>query len=280
MERTQWVIAYASVMGALHVRENIPCQDSCACKSFSNGWGIAVVADGAGSCTHSHIGSAKVTELAVKVFSALMGEKKWDRLGRLPSEDEWRGLAYSAVVGIRQGLEKFAKEKNLALLSLSSTLIAVIYSPIGLLVTHIGDGRAGYFNGKEWQSILQPFNGETASETIFLTSDVWIGDEKGIYIESRVIADRVEAFTLLSDGCEKGAFEVNMYDEVRERYYDPNKPFANFFNPNLKGLLSLHKEKKSQADINKLWESFLTAGTIRFKHEPDDKTMVLGVLVP
>jgi len=40
----------------------------------------------------------------------------------------------------------------------------------------------------------------------------------------------------------------------------------------------LHKEGKTQEEINKLWSGFLTNGTAQFKTETDDKTMILGVL--
>ena len=52
-----WVVAYASVIGNGHLLMNLPCQDSNVHKQLNNTWGVAVVADGAGSAAKSDIGS-------------------------------------------------------------------------------------------------------------------------------------------------------------------------------------------------------------------------------
>ncbi|MBK7438376.1 MAG: protein phosphatase 2C domain-containing protein [Saprospiraceae bacterium] len=48
------------------------------------------------------------------------------------------------------------------------------FSKSGLICSHIGDGRAGYQdNENTWHSVLEPFKGEEANQTIFITSDIW-----------------------------------------------------------------------------------------------------------
>jgi hypothetical protein len=73
---------------------------------------------------------------------------------------------------------------------------------------------------------------------------------------------------------------VNIWDEEQQKYHDPNRPYTRFFEPNVQGLLQLHKEQKSQEEINSIWGSFLTNGNKSFKHETDDKTMILAIAVP
>ena len=64
-----------------------------------------------------------------------------------------------------------------------------------------------------------------------------------------------------------------------EKYEDLNEPFDRFFNPNMQGLLQLHKENKSQEEINELWADFLKVGHPQFKTEMDDKTLIMAVRI-
>lgn len=273
-----WTVAYASVIGSSHIQMNLPCQDSCAYEPLNENWGVAVVCDGAGSATHSHLGSQMTATLASKYFSELVKTQGWHEADEFPSETIWKGSAVVALRKVREGLGKLAEAENLKINALGSTVIVVVHSPKGLLIAHIGDGRAGYSNGTEWKSCIEPFQGAEANETVFITSDIWTEEEIHNYVRTDIIKDKVVAFTLLSDGCEKSSFEVNIFDSRKNKFFDLNKPFPKFFEPNVKGLKMLHKEGKTQDEINQLWSRFLTNGTAQFKTETDDKTMILGVL--
>lgn len=273
-----WTVAYASVIGNMHVQMNLPCQDSSAYEALNENWGIAVVCDGAGSATHSHLGSETTAVLALRYFKELVTTQGWHKADEFPSETIWKGSAIVALRKVREGLGKVAEAENVKINALGSTIIVVVHSPNGLLITHIGDGRAGYSNGTEWKSCIEPFQGAEANETVFITSDIWGEDEIHQYARTHIIKDKIVAFTLLSDGCEKSSFEVNIFDSRKNKFFDLNKPFPKFFEPNVKGLKMLQKEGKTQEEINKLWSGFLTNGTAQFKTETDDKTMILGVL--
>ena len=277
MSKTNWTVAYASVMGNLHVKEDIPCQDSCEYLPIGKNYGIAVVADGAGSSPNSHIGSRLAVKSATKYFKELVEEYKWFEKGILPEGASWQMKSIKAFRKVKKDLDDLAEKHEVNPMTLACTLIVVIHSPDALLVTHIGDGRAGYSNGKEWKAIINPYQGDEANETIFITSAIWEDDAVNKFIRSYIVKDEIKAFTLLTDGCEKGSFEVNLYDEEKDKYYDPNRPFAKFFNPNVKGLKMLRKDGKTQEEINELWSTFLEKGTTQFQKEIDDKTMILGV---
>ena len=93
-----------------------------------------------------------------------------------------------------------------------------------------------------------------------------------------MITENVKAFCLLSDGCEKASFECNLYDKDKEIYFDPNIPFKEFFHKNVNvHLPNMHKEGKTQEQINELWHNFLMSGNPKLKVELDDKTMILAV---
>jgi hypothetical protein len=84
---------------------------------------------------------------------------------------------------------------------------------------------------------------------------------------------------LLSDGCEKSAFECYLYDKEKGKYYDPNRPYPKFLDPNINAIKLLAKQNKTQEEMNLLWLSFLEGGNPQLKNETDDKTMILGVLI-
>ncbi len=276
--KNNWTVAYASVIGNMHVDMNLPCQDSSTYEAINEDWGVAVVCDGAGSASHSHLGSALTAKMALKHFVELVKMQAWHEAEELPSDELWEGTAIVALRKVRESVGQLAEAENLKANALASTVIVMVHSKNGLLVSHIGDGRAGFFNGQEWKTAMNPFQGSEANETVFLTSDIWGEDEIVNYVRSSVIRENVEAFTLLTDGCEKSSFEVNIFDSRKNKFFDLNKPFPKFFNPNMKGLRMLNKEGKTQEEINNLWSGFLTNGTAQFKTETDDKTMILGVL--
>lgn len=277
----QWVVAYASVIGNGHIQQNIPCQDNCAHKKLENSpWGIAVVCDGAGSAAHSEIGSDFVSRNALHCLEEVVLRRKWETAESLPSEADWREESLKALQIVWQRLSTFAKENGYNMQDLACTTLTILYSPFAILVAHIGDGRATYLDGNEWKTLIVPFKGSEANQTVFITSNIWTKEGVDIYIRTHINRGDIRAFGLLSDGCEKGSFEVNIYDEETGKYKDLNRPFIRFFEPNRLGLLQLHKENKTQDEINALWKNFLLEGNKAFKHEVDDKTMILGVLIP
>lgn len=273
-----WTIVGTSVIGNSHISMDLPCQDSNKYVYLRQGWGIAITSDGAGSAKHSDVGSRIVVERGIHYFQSVIEQKKWIENGLLPTEAEWTSIAYTTLKAVRDDLEKFSVSKNLDFKSLSATIVVVIHSPYGFLVTHVGDGRAGYKDDTgAWNALITPHKGEEANQTIFLTSDFWNLSYyvmSGVMVpESHVCLCKPQAFTLMSDGCEHTAWQCNMKDEKTGRYYDPNKPFDRFFNPLIDDLVL-----ESQDDLKNRWSKFIISGNSSFMNEPDDKTMILGVL--
>ncbi|MGJ0303582.1 protein phosphatase 2C domain-containing protein [Aliarcobacter cryaerophilus] len=74
MSGNSWNGWGVSEIGPLHIKENIPNQDSCVVKKFS--WGIVgVVCDGLGSKKYSHIGSKALVDAIVKTAQLFDFEK-------------------------------------------------------------------------------------------------------------------------------------------------------------------------------------------------------------
>lgn len=277
----QWLVVSASVPGKLHT-DNIPpvpCQDSHLYRDLGEGWGVAVVCDGAGSKEHSHLGSRFVAERAIKHFEEIVKEKGWQSQSMLPEREQWHELSKKAFAKIRSELEEYARrEHNVDSGSLSCTVIVVVHSPVGILASHIGDGRAAFCNANnEWKAVITPHKGEEANQTVFLTSVDWQRPDG--YIESTVFRERPLAFALLSDGCESHSFEVNIFDKVENKYTDPNRPYPGFFQPLVATLRDLRRNSMPGDQIGAMWRSFIESGNERIREEGDDKTLILGVLV-
>lgn len=272
------VVVGTSTIGNSHISMGLPCQDNCKYTYIKERWGIAIVSDGAGSAKHSEIGSRIVVERGMHYFQSVIRQKKWIENNVLPTDAEWASIAYTTLKAIRDDMEAFANTKKVELGSLSATIIVVIHTPMGFLTTHVGDGRAGYKDDtKEWKSLITPHKGEEANQTIFLTSDFW---KVPYYVmsgamvpESHVVRCHPVAFTLMSDGCEHTAWQCNMRNEKSGMYYDPNKPYDRFFNPLIADL-----SNNMEADLKVRWARFIMSGNSSFKNEPDDKTMILGII--
>ncbi len=282
----KWFVVGASAIGKSHIKNSDPCQDNHFCQEVENGWGLAICCDGAGSAKNSHIGAAYVTsEIGPEFFKKLITGKEWYKDGELPSEEEWNHVARKGFEQIYSSLERFCRIRKLEIASVACTVIIVIFSPVGLLVAHIGDGRAGFCNEEgEWKSIITPHKGEEVNHTVFITSNRWIKDSDFVMSdvsvpECRVITEKPLAFALMSDGCESHSFQCSYMDKETNKWSDPNIPYPKFFNPLVKGLKQMHESRLSVLEANDKWRKFIEEGNTGLKEEPDDKTMILGVLI-
>jgi len=274
----EWIVACASVAGRGHILHELPCQDSFSYQKINENWSVAVVCDGAGSAKYSHIGSDFVARNTAHCLTEIIVRKNWNP-ENIPNEEEWRDEAIKALQIVVQRLISFAREQKYEIQDLSSTVLASLFSPFAILTIHIGDGRAT-FSSKvdDWQPLIMPFRGNEANETVFINSGIWTAEGVEKYIRTNIKKGQIRALALCSDGCEKGSFEVNVFDENLQKFVDLNRPYVKFFEPNVQSLRKLKSENKSTEEINQLWYNFLYEGTKAFKNETDDKTMILAVL--
>lgn len=299
---SQVVVVGASVIGKSHLaaKPQIPCQDSHAIYDLGDGWGIAVVCDGAGSYAHSHKGSRFVSDQLTSSFAKAINHFKWKEQG-LPDEYEWRdiakgvfGFTYKNLVdyGVSLGLHDVEQ--------LSCTAIVVVYSPLGLLVAHVGDGRACYEDESgKWHAMIRPFAGDEGGTAFFPTDFVWkslfvpmkntkeqndlIRTCLDVFLGCRVINTRVRAFALMSDGCEDYLYQgKRSYPSLNNKYLDINEPHQNNLNSLTTRLMNAYgrypNEPKHQALDLKEGLLDILRDESGFKDEQDDKTVVVGIL--
>jgi hypothetical protein len=284
-EENAWMIIGGSTVGKSHLKDKLPCQDNHFCLSLDKGWGIVLSSDGAGSATNSQMGSKYITNgIGPKIFKELIQSHEWNIKNTFPSSEEWEKLAREAFIHLYESLKKFADDEKIELSSLACTLTALIYSPLGLLVSHVGDGRAGYLGeNKMWKPIITPHKGEESNQTVFLTSNRWIKEDllmSNVKVpESNVILDKPAAFTLMTDGCEQHAFECSILNKETNKWTDPNLPYPKFFDPLVRNMRMMNDAEVPAVEANKIWLEFLERGTKGLAKEPDDKTMILGILL-
>lgn len=282
---SKFILLSSSLIGKSHLqsKDSIPCQDSSKFIYFGKGWGVAVVADGAGSARLSQLGSKFVTENVSKLIHEAYDLNKWDISKRLPSDAEWNELVFTTFSKVRNQLLVFSNSNDTTLSDYASTVIVTLFSPYGLAVGHIGDGRAGYSDSNnDWHPMLTPHKGEEANQTLFLTSDLWINDD--LYINGNKVPESIiirsedyRAFTLMTDGCEQGCYELGYYDHSREVFVKKNKPYNKFFNPLIDKIKSDILGEKSIDLISSFFQDIVDKGNVKFEEEMDDKTLVIGI---
>ena len=164
----------------------------------------------------------------------------------------------------------------------NATIILMLLTPQGMLTAHIGDGRMGYkAQDGSWKALMTPHKGDEASATVFIPNN-W-NDQRcvpaftmsDVYLpDVRVVHELPQAVVLMSDGCENITWNCYARNEETGRYYDPNLPFAGFFEPLLE---EMNGAADKDARAERLIE-IINVGTRAGKQEHDDRTMLFGVL--
>jgi hypothetical protein len=274
-----WFVVKHSEVGKSHLQHRLPCQDNHYLEKINNSWGIAVVCDGAGSAKNSHIGSEFVSRKISEYLKKRIEKSPHLNDNSLPTKDEWHNFAKNEFKKVYDDLVKFASSNGYKPETLACTVIVVVYSPNGILISHIGDGRAGYMNQNyEWKALLTPWKGEEANQTIFITSSIW-NDRIDSYVRSNIINEPPLAFTLMSDGMESHSFKCSVLDSNTNLWTDPNLPFPDFFNPLVGTLVEFYESKQNEQLIHEKWKSFIKNGTSGIENESDDKTLILGIRI-
>jgi hypothetical protein len=271
--RKTWSVFGASVSGKNHKITNTPCQDAYNYCRLDTDWILAVVCDGAGSARYSDWAARFTADSFSAGISSAIAAKRFDK--ERWTIDRWSAMTLNILLNISHELERQADKQKATIQDFACTFMAILAHPALTFTAHIGDGRMAYLNKNgEWNAGIIPFRGEYVNETAFLTSDNSLQQ----YLQMGVIAEEIEAFALLTDGCERHSFVCQLWNEAESKLIDLNQPFPNFFNPVCQHLQKLQKEGLSEAQIQQSWADFWTKGTPSIENEPDDKTMVIGFL--
>jgi hypothetical protein len=278
----KWNIVEAKSIGKSHISSNDPCQDNKSYLKLTDNWGIAMTSDGAGSAKLSHEGSKFISEETPFYLNKILETEDWFIKNQLPTDERWETICLGVFETMKKLLNSYAIKNNYEFKDLACTVILMVYSNKGLLVSHIGDGRAGYCNTNgEWKSAIIPHKGEEANQTIFITS-VWenlvLSNVK--VPESRVIREPIKAFLLMSDGCEQHFYICKSQDPTRTDtfFIEINKPDKVFLDSVISAYERMIDDGKTNDEINTHLEKYLERGTKELEDEPDDKSIILGFI--
>lgn len=278
MNKSKWISAWCSRIGSSHLEENIPCQDYSKVESIKEtDFIVAAIADGAGSCEKSHIGSQYLVDNAIEHLKSV-SMVHFDDIETF--QTAWREEAFLIFSQLKLGLKLKAEELKIDFKLLSSTLIIAITNSKFVACANIGDGRAAFRdNDSNWYPMITPTKGEEANQTLFITSDLWDENIDSEYFGTFFYGEPITALALLTDGCERASFEILKHNDEENKYFDPNNPYKPFFEPNYINLIKLKKANVEQEKINDLWGMFIDKGNSKLINETDDKSMVLSVFV-
>jgi len=245
-----WRFAAGRATGSSHEKTGKPCQDRYACAVLAlEDALVAVVADGAGTAEHSHIGA----EIAVTTLSD-MGQ-----LGVRAGRKDYREILREGAIVARQRLIESAGDRKLTPRDLACTLLAVLVTPFGGAALQIGDGVIVLGTAaSEWRWAIWPQNGEYANATFFLS------DERALAQAEIVdIPDDVQDVALMSDGMEPLALHF-----ASRRAHAPF--FRTVFAP-----LHAHAAEGESPELSQAVTQLLGSPAVRARTD-DDTTLVLA----
>lgn len=266
-----------SYRGDSHIKSETPCQDYHHYFSINKVWNVAIVSDGAGSAKNSSEGSRAVCAAFKYYIENLIKADKELLDGNILDAKTWDIEFKGMVTQFQKDLKKSFVKDTMPFESFAATIILFVFSEKGYMVGHVGDGRAGVKVGGIWKSIISPHKGEEANQTIFSTSK-YLGvpnlKMSGIYVpETNVSNEKIDAFVLMSDGCENGAWVTYQRKELPNndfRIQDVNLPREN----SLEKCLEIFKKPLDKRQNDLL--DYITESSNAFINEPDDKTILLG----
>ncbi len=279
-----WLVTGASVGGTVARARRKPMQDACAAIATDAGELLLAVADGAGSARLGGEGARAAVCYGLWTLrcATLGGSALADALDPEVNADAWATTAHRMLRAVRWGVIAEARRLRGRRDEVACTLTLVYASSMGVLLAQIGDGRcAVQRHDGRWEALNAPQHGSYAGETCFVTSPDWRRNAHSM-LAGRRVGD-IRALAVMTDGCERTAYECLGYDETSSRYVPRNVPYAPFLSPNVAAVrASLEGGAAEPLQVAARWAAFLRDGTPELpalRDEPDDKTMVLAVRV-
>jgi len=215
MSELEWKYVLASVAGTSHLKKGIPCQDSSECRIFLDGQGhkilVAVVSDGAGSASHSELGSALACNL-------LIGEMETYFANGGAIKELNREFAANCLTNFQNEIRIRAEADGLALGDFACTVLASIVGPDCAAFMQIGDGCivvSELEEPDEYSWVFWPQKGEFANMTTFAT-----GEQAAERLEFAVVNQKVAELALFTDGIERIALRFET-QEVHSPFFLP-----------------------------------------------------------
>ncbi len=177
---------------------------------------IIAVADGAGSARLSHLGSEKVTTVAVEALRKRLDSNPKIAVDKTIARN---GLLTATDSAIR-ALKSRAADKSANPDDLATTMQVVVANDCLVAVLHVGDGRTVVMEDDKFRNLSGPFNGEYANETTFVTTgDGNLADNPGLD-RREVSGEGIYGIAVSTDGLDPLAVTLAT-DEPFDGFYKP-----------------------------------------------------------
>ena len=180
-------------------------QDAHSISELSDGYILAVVADGAGSAKFGAYGAWLTCRFLLVRF------REWIRVNReLPTDEDLSNW----IDDLRDRISSIAVRRGTVSRQFASTLAALVVTPDETVTLHVGDSAIAGRKGGEWDVLCWPENGEYASSTYFVT------DVPGPRLNIKRRLREHNAFALFSDGV--GDLALSHQEQIAHaRFFDP-----------------------------------------------------------
>ena len=245
MSDASWKICGASVQGTAHREHGLPCQDAHAFRLLDDGRVVVAVADGAGSAELAEVAAALCVQTALRQLETIPDAP-------LDNPNNWMRSVFAQV---HAALEACANTREVALRKLAATLTVAVLTDAGVAQGAVGDSGAVFcFPDGSLRTLCQPYKGEYANETSFISDPQW---ENHFQVDHTV---GITAFLLATDGLLDVILRGGRIDEAIVR-----------------PLLEFAAGMKAQKDAAANLADFLQSPRIT-RRVDDDVTLVLGSL--
>jgi len=219
---------------------------------------IGVVADGAGSASHSHIGA----QIAVRTFLAHL--KKVSQVKLNPTETT---ACFSAgLANVQSAIHAYASKTKRPLQDFATTLLGVMATPFSLHAFQIGDGFiVGRQNSAKYSILFPPHKGVHINETCFITEENALENMNTI-----CLPEPWDFVALSTDGLESVALHAPQIDLQNSSSEDWTAS-SGFFKP-----LEEHvRSNISPYQLEKDMSRFLRTPRLKSRSS-DDRTLLIG----
>ena len=174
MNKVEWGVAFASVIGTSHIKANKSCQDVCICEVIKdkneNSVLSAIASDGAGSSLYSDTGAKIICDTMMEEIKGFIIR------GHLVQEIS-KEIVKVWLECFLMKIDLFAEQKDTYQREFACTLLGAVIGTDYSIFFQIGDGAiiiSPQYEDEEYNLVFWPSRGEYANTTYFATdSNCW-----------------------------------------------------------------------------------------------------------
>jgi len=227
-----------SLAGRDHIKYHMPCHDSSMIQAVSSSWGLAVVADGVGSCKHAEVASdiavKEVAELIIKQFPPYTSDDR-----------AYFSVIHAAMHGAANAIEAYVEEHDEGNeMEYQTTLSVAVMNKNTLYYGNAGDsGIIGLDNKGRYHVVTKKQN-DDLGRVYSMPSNRLFEIGKANFVPAAVLC--------LTDGL----LDCVVPSVLHNSEFPINVPFANMFVTYALGLEKF-KEPEAVEDCKNMLISYL-----------------------